>query len=158
MQTQRKGLRRAFEAGAGLASPGRWKAPARRLPDNEVARELGEAFSAGLLRMSHKMEGGSLGKVLISIMGGNLVESTFPEAEVDKLREEVRAILVRRGFGDGRGKPGDAMQPTEVRLIQELLKAFQDPDAHFCESGLRVRREIRLPSDGSAIPRGPHHY
>ena len=119
------------------------------------SQELRKVLSYGLLRMSHKMEGGSLRKVLISIMGGNLVESPFPEAEVDKLREEVRAILVSHGFGDGRGKPGDAKQPTEVRLIQELLKAFQDPDAHFCEwwaSG------VWLGSQKRPLPRTPALY
>ena len=36
------------------------------------------------------------------------------------------------GHGDGLPHQGDAEQKIEVRLAQALLRAFKDPDAHFC--------------------------
>ena len=49
------------------------------------------------------------------------------------IRDDLRKILEQEGFGDGLPKEGDRVQSTEVRLVQALLKAFEDPDYYFCE-------------------------
>ena len=155
MLTQRKGLSRAFVDGAGHASPGRWKACDRVLPDDDIATELRKAMAESLKAMAAKMTGGSLRKVLFQVMGGGLETSPFPQEEVENLRSKLRKILVAHGFNDGSKRQGDADQVTDVRLAQELLKAFKDPDHYF---GEWWAKGVWLGSAERPLPRTPALY
>ena len=59
------------------------------------------------------------------------------------------------GFKDGFPKEGDRVQATEVRLLQELLRAFGDPDHYFCEWW---SRGVWLGSPERPLPRAPALY
>ena len=67
------------------------------------------------------------------LAAGGFTSCPFPEDGVFDLTERLRTIQSRHGFGDGRAHEGDAEQPTDVRFLQSLLTAFEDPDAYFCE-------------------------
>ena len=81
--------------------------------------------------MESELPGGSLRATLKRLMAEDLDSSPFPEKGMENLRTEIRKILKTHGFDEGRRRPGDADQITEVRLVQALLKAFRDPDHYF---------------------------
>ena len=101
------------------------------------------------------LPGGSLRKLLMALLGGGLTESPFPKDIVDDIRAELRKVLRHHGFDDGMPKPNDAKQITDVRLIQALLKAFDDPDSYF---GEWWARGVWLGSPQGPLPRAPALY
>ena len=48
LKPHRKGITKSFIDGAGLPSPGRWPPKKRRLPNNDIAKEVREIFQAGI--------------------------------------------------------------------------------------------------------------
>ena len=119
--------------GAGRASPGRWKVKDRRLPETEVAQELRKAIWSALRAMEKDLPGGLTRSTLALLMAGKMRSSPFPEKAMENLREKLKDILEAFGLVRGEGRPEDAEQVTGVRLLQVLLRAFEDPDHHFCE-------------------------
>jgi hypothetical protein len=84
---------------------------------------------------------------------GHREASPFPKEEILRTRQELRSLLTSRGFSDGLPRPGDKPQEFEVRLIGELAKAAEDPDAYFTDFwargvwvGSRDRRLPRTPA------------
>ena len=71
------------------------------------------------------------------------------------MRSKLRKILVAHGFNDGSKKQGDADQVTDVRLAQELLRAFKDPDHYF---GEWWAKGVWLGSPERPLPRTPSLY
>ena len=131
MRTTRKGISREFVDVAGLPSPGRWKIADRILPDHDVTQEIRQIVWKALRDMEELLPGGSLRDALYSIMAGNNKTSPFPQEMVKELKEELRKVLDTNGFGRGEPRHGDAKQCTDVRLLQALMEAFEDPDSHF---------------------------
>ena len=82
---------------------------------------------------SSSLPGGSLKSALLELASGKVDKSPFPANIVEETRTQLRLFLKRHGFGDGLPQEGDVDQLTEVRLIQGLLAAFEDPDHYFCE-------------------------
>ena len=64
---------------------------------------------------------------------GGLDKSPFPDDDIEKITANIRKVLTNHGYDDGKARPGDADQLTEVRLAQSLLGAMRDPDHYFCE-------------------------
>ena len=62
---------------------------------------------------------------------------------------------MQEGFEDGLPKEGDRVQLTEMRLVQELFRAFEDPDNYFCEGW---SRGVWLGSPERPLPRAPAFY
>ena len=120
-----------------------------------MADRLRKSLKKGLIDIEKCLPGGSLKATLASLSGGGLTESPFPEKEVEKIRDNLRKILVHEGFEDGLPKEGDRIQATEARLLQELLRAFEDPDHYFCEWW---SRGIWLGSPERPLPRAPALY
>ena len=133
MQPHRKGLNKDFVDGAGLPSPGRWKVSARNLPDDDVARALRRELRDALRDMEVELPGGTLRKAMLRMAQGGLTQSPFPAQKVASLRERLRKVLGKFGFGEGRAQKGDAKQITDVRLLQALMKACKDPDHYFVD-------------------------
>mgnify|MGYP003333509867 CR=1 FL=1 len=136
MLALRKGIPKPFVDGAGLCSPGRWPVTRRRLPNDAVAMELQQTTLKALLEFEEglRKDGGQdLKKLLMIIATGKMKDQPFPQGMIERLRENLREVLDRHGFWDGRPEEGDVEQAFEVRLIQALLIAFQDPDAFFCD-------------------------
>ena len=48
------------------------------------------------------------------------------------MRTNLRLALKEGGHGVGLPQEGDLVQAFEIRLIQALLEACEDPDAYFC--------------------------
>ena len=86
-----------------------------------------------LLDAEKSLPGGRFKAVLHSVIAGNLGRFPFLKELLDRVRTDLRLTLKRFGFGDGLPQEGDRVQHFEVRLTQELLRAFGDPDAIFCE-------------------------
>ena len=105
--------------------------------------------------MDKRIPGGSHRNLLYALMAGKLDDSPFPEKDMEDLRTEIRKILRHHGFDEGHPRPGDATQPTEVRLVQALLTAFRDPDAYF---GNWWARGVWLGSPDRPLPRTPALY
>ena len=68
------------------------------------------------------------------------------------VRTDLRLILKAAGMGDGLPREGDVVQHFEVRLIQDLLRAFADPDWHFCEWWARG---VWIGAPSRKLPRAP---
>jgi hypothetical protein len=92
---------------------------------------------------------------LFFLAAGGLTACPFPEDAVFKLTVNLRKILKRHGFGEGRSQEGDAEQLTDVRLMQALMTAFEDPDAYFCEWWAKG---VWLGSPTRPLPRAPALY
>ena len=120
LQPHRKGLNKDFGDGAGLASPGRWKVKDRRLPESEVAQELRKAIWSALRAMDKDLPGGSARSALALLMAGKMSSSPFPEKATENLREKLKDILEAFGLERSEGRPDDAEQLTDVRLLQAL--------------------------------------
>ena len=72
-----------------------------------MAVRLRKSLKKGLIDLEKCMPGGSLKSTLASLSGGGLTESPFPEKEVERIRDNLRKILVQDGFEDGLPKEGD---------------------------------------------------
>ena len=144
-----------FANGAGTSSLGRWRIEDQHLPENEVAEELRAALRQGLEGMEPDLPGRTLRKALFLLAVGGLTNCPFPEEGVFELTVNLRKILKRHGFGEGRSQVGDADQLTDVRLMQALMTAFEDPDAYFCEWWAKG---VWLGSPTRPMPRAPALY
>ena len=89
------------------------------------------------------------------LAAGKCDDSPFPKDVVDRNRMDLRIALKKAGFGDGLPEEGDLEQDTEVRLPQGLLRAFRDPDHHFCEWW---SKGVWLGSPDRKLPRAPALY
>ena len=127
-----KGLPREVVDGGGLPSPGRWPVEQRVLPEDAVVKDLRRALQESLLDCARGWPHQCLKRKLMEISCGKCVESPFGEDKVKSLRRELRRILSTAGYGPCTSRCGDAPQHFEVRLVQGLLEACRDPDAHFC--------------------------
>ena len=155
LQPHRKGMAKTFIDGAGLPSPGRWKVANRRLPGTGVAKHLRDILREGLRVAEPSLPGGDLRATLFELAAGKVESDPFPEDLMDDLRLSLRVQLTRSGFGDGLPRKGDVDQVMEVRLMQALLEAFEDPDAHF---GHFWARGVWLGSVERKLPRTPALY
>ena len=133
VRAHRKGVSKALVDGAGLPSPGRWGPKQRRLPDDDVAKDVRKILKDGLKASTDRLPGSSLKTALAALAAGKCEASPFPEEVVENVRMELRMALKKAGHGDGLPREGDVVQVTEVRLLQALLRALQDPDHFFCE-------------------------
>ena len=137
LRPHRKGVPRDFVDGAGLCSPGRWEVDKRVLPDDHLHRRLRKIVFEGLLdsekHYQRKDPSFSLKTLLLAVAVGKLKSSPFPAGIVQRVRDDLCCALRDAGHGDGLPQSGDASQMIEVRLVQALLSAFGDPDAHFCQ-------------------------
>ena len=155
LRPQRKGLVKTFYDGAGLPSPGRWPIKQRRLPDDTLANEIRDIFRQGLINTIKSVNGGDFKKMLLSLASGSVEANPFPEHILEEVRTQLRLTLKRHGVGDGLPREGDIDQPIEVRLIQDLLKAFNDPDAFFADWWATG---VWLGSPSRRLPRTPAIY
>ena len=85
-------------------------------------------------------------------MEGKQEKSPCPEDLIQRVRDDLRIALKNAGMGDGLPKNGGRVQHFEVRLIQSLLKAFEDPDEMF---GDLWGRGVYLGSQFRKLPRTP---
>ena len=116
--------------------PGRWPIERRRLPSNDTAMELQQIVLKALLDFEKEMrdsKGVDLKHMLLTIATGKMKEQPFPKKMIEELRSNLRTALNKAGHGDGLPEADDVEQAFEVRLIQALLGAFEDPDAQFCQ-------------------------
>ena len=65
--------------------------------------------------MEPDLLGGTLRKALFLLAAGGLKACPFPEEGVFELTVNLRKILKRHGFGEGRSQEGGADQLTDVR-------------------------------------------
>ena len=70
-------------------------------------------------------------KLLMLLALGKFDDSPFDMQTLDDVRADFRIVCKRSGHGDGLPREGDVVQLFEVRLIQSMLSAFQDPDHHY---------------------------
>ena len=117
-----------------------------------MAKILQDVLIKALLLSEKSLPGGSFKAVLHTIVAGKLERSPFSKELLDRVRDDLRLSLQRHGYGDGLGREGDRVQPFEVRLIQDLLCAFGDPDAYFCEFWAKG---VWLGSQARKLPRTP---
>ena len=109
----------------------------------------------GLLDSVDHLPGGSVKTAVAKLASGGCECSPFPADILNRTREDIRISLKKSGFGDGLPQSGDVQQKTEVRLLQALLEAFQDPDAYFCEWWARG---VWIGSKEKKLPRAPALY
>ena len=83
-------------------------------------------------KMKSKHDGLDLKKLLIMLAVGKVECLPFDDEEVEKVRNDLRLACKEAGHGDGLPLAGDFEQAFEIRLIQSLLSAFEDPDLYFC--------------------------
>ena len=133
----KKGVPRDFVDGAGLCSPGRWPISQRRIPDDYTSKRLQKVVRDGLLKSEKvwksKKPEMDLKRMLMNLALGKLDKSPFDDEILREVRTELRIICKQAGHGDGLPREGDVVQHFEIRLIQALLSAFQDPDWYFCD-------------------------
>ena len=152
MRISRKGKHRDFVDGGGLCSPGRWPKYRRRLPRSEIAVVIQDIFLQALLKSEGDLPGGSFKTALHHIIAGKLSSSPFTATLLSHTRDDLRFALIKAGSGDGLPLGGDWEQHFEVRLIQVLLYAFDDPDALFGEFWAKG---VWLGSQERKLPRTP---
>ena len=71
---------------------------------------------------------------------------------IERVRDDLRLTLIKAGIGDGLPQEGDVVQVFEVRLIQHLLEAFEDPDHYF---GEWWAKGVWLGAPSRKLPRDP---
>ena len=152
LRISRKGKHRDFVDGGGLCSPGRWPKERRRLPRTEIAKIIQDILLQALLKSEPALPGGSFKSALHAIIAGKLEGSPFATSLLERTRDDLRFALIKAGYGDGLPLGGDRNQHFEVRLIQALLYAFDDPDALFCEYWAKG---VWLGSQTRKLPRTP---
>ena len=134
----RMNTRRPVADGGGLCSPGKWAPEHRCLPS------WPEAFRASL---THALAPLDIKDILARLAAGRQMSSPFPEALVDNLRSTLCAQLKSGGF-DPSPRQGDGAQEIQVRLVQALMQACEDPDAAIMDAyatGVRLGVDYRMP-------------
>jgi len=123
--------------GAGLCSPGRWPVAQRVLPDDYTSKLLRKTLVDGLVSAMKAMRKADptmdIKKLLLSLALGKFKGSPFDTTIVEEVRADLRIFCKQGAHGDGLPREGDVCQHFEVRLIQAMLSAFQDPDHYFCQ-------------------------
>ena len=154
----RKGIPRDFVDGAGLCSSGRWPIQHRRLPDDFTSKRLQKVVFEGLLKCEKlrgvTSKGLDMKRMLMNLGVVCVEEMPFDHRVLEEVRVDLRIICKEAGHGDGLPREGDVVQLFKIRLIQSLLSAFQDPDAHFCEwwaKGTRLGSKSRKLPRASAV-------
>ena len=155
LRPTRKGLPRDFVDGGGFPSPGRWSLDQRRLPDDEVAKEIRELAKSGLEESLRAFPGKSIKTAIAALASGSFEKNPFPEEVLDRIRMDIRIILKKAGRGDCLPREGDVKQETEVRLLQGLMEVFGDIDSYFCDWWARG---VWLGSPDKPLPRAPALY
>ena len=69
-----------------------------------MAKELRAALRPGLEAMEPDLPGGTLRKALFFLAAEGLTSCPFPEDGVFELTVNLRKVLLRHGFGDGRSQ------------------------------------------------------
>ena len=105
--------------------------------------------------MESSLPGGTLRNAVKTMAAGGLTENPFPEEGLEELRAEIRKILKWHDLDEGFKRRGDAEQLTDVRLLQALMIAFEDPDFYFAEWWARG---VWLGSPDRPLPRAPALY
>ena len=129
----------------------------RRLPNDDMAKTLRRIVENGLKaaveKMQHADDTMDFKKLLMLLALGKFDSPPFDDTIIKSVRDDLRIECKLRGHGDGLPKAGDAIQAFEVRLIQSLLSAFEDPDHYYCEwwavgtwLGSRDRKLPRAPA------------
>lgn len=122
LRTTKKGIARDFADSAGYPSPGRWPPSRRRLPDDEVANQLWQAITEGLMEASLAADDESLREMYQRQAAGKYEASPFPEDNIRRTRRSLRSILRKAGFKVVSPMENDIPQVTEVRLIQNCWR------------------------------------
>ena len=159
LRPMRKGIPRDFVDGAGLCSPGRWPIDRRILPEDFTSKRLRRIIHEGLvtaierMRITENDDKLDAKKILVKLAMGLYPASPFDQATVEDVRAHLRSACKEAGHGDGLPREGDVVQLFEVRLIQSLLSAFQDPDHYYCNwwavgtwLGSKLRKLPRTPA------------
>jgi hypothetical protein len=121
---------RDFHDGAGLCSPGRFPKHLRQ-HRHPVLEAMGKGLLNALRRWDVQLRQGEglqdLRQVLFALALGKFTTSPFPKPLVDELRTEWEELLQGSGF-PVRRHPDQRKQPTDVGLLESILKAAGDPD------------------------------
>ena len=133
LMTSRKECAVPLIDGGGLCSLGRWPIKQRIFPSCRVVALSREILWAGFLRCVPSFDRGCPRRELMRVACGHREASRFPEAEVLRTRQELQTLLKSCGFSEGLPRPGDKRQAFQVRLIGELARAAEDPDAYFAD-------------------------
>ena len=116
-----------------MCSPGRWAIASKVLPNDYTSKELRKILRDGLVKciaiMAKSDPKMDMKRLLMSLALGRFRGPPFDEKVIAEVRSDLRTVCKRSGHGDGLPLVGDVVQTFEVRLIQAMLSAFQDPDA-----------------------------
>ena len=124
----------------------------RRLPDDELAKRIREVTQKCLMDCAADWPKGCMKRKFMEIACGQCKSNPFDPVKVQEAKTALCRLLTEAGLGDGRVQAGDRPQSFDTRLIQGLLRAFRDPDHHFCEWG---SKGVWLGSDQRRLPRTP---
>ena len=69
-----------------------------------------------------------LKKLLLTLAVGKVTVLPFDKKIVAEVRMDLRIACKEAGHGNGLPKAGDLVQSFEVRLMESLLSAFENPD------------------------------
>ena len=102
-------------------------------------------------------DGTDLKKLMCSLAVGKVKEQPFDPKIIEEVRADLRIACKETGHGHGLPKEGDLVQAFEIRLIESLLSAFEDPDWYFCSwwaRGVWIGSPTRkLPRASAIFPR-----
>ena len=156
INASKKSVLRDFVDGGGLCSPGRWPMDRRRLPNGYLVKRLRTIILDGFRKAADNLKKDGkvmdLKKLLVVLSLGHYKDQPFDPKIVEEVQDGLRRALREGGHGDGLPREGDRAQVFEIRLIQALLEACEDPDHYFCE---RWARGVWLGSMSRKLPRTP---
>ena len=126
------------------------------MPDGDLVKRLRkvvvDGFTKSLKLVRHEGKSVEPKKLLILLSVGRIDKQPFDEATLEEVRSDMRIILREGAHGDGLPEEGDLVQAFEVRLLQSVLSACEDPDWYFCSWWARG---VWLGSPKRKLPRTP---
>ena len=109
----------------------------RRLPNGYLVKRLRTIILDGFRKAADNLKKDGkvmdLKKLLVVLSLGHYKDQPFDPKIVEEVQDGLRRALREGGHGDGLPREGDRAQVFEIRLIQALLEACEDPDHYFCE-------------------------
>ena len=141
-----KPMQRDFCDGQSLASPGRWSPSERRYPQSD-------AWNAVLVLVKRFSEVFGTTKLLMDLALGRIKECPFPIDAVTSLKNEIVDGLSSRGLNLKREEGDRDELPIDLRFLDLLLRAAQDPDKQLGSSAQGVKV-----GPGTRMPRHPALY
>ena len=126
------------------------------MPDGDLVKRLRkvvvDGFTRSLNAVRHEGKHVDPKKLLILLSVGRIEKQPFDEQTFEDVRTDMRIILREGAHGDGLPKEGDLVQAFEVRLLQSVLSACEDPDWYF---GTWWAQGVWLGSPKRKLPRTP---